>query len=353
MARMNKTIIRGGLEALYYSGGHRLARRFLGGLGAILTFHHVRPASSGEFQPNRALQVSPQFLDEVIRRLRAADIEIVPLDEARRRILEPETAQRFVSLTFDDAYRDNREHAWPILRRHGAPFTVFVASRFADGSGDLWWVALERAIAGSTNFAVQMNGQLRRFDCASETAKDEAFQTVYWWLRGLPDEIEMRALVHGLCDAAGVDADGICRELCLGWDELRELADEPLATIGSHTHDHFMLAKAPRADIARAEIESGIGRIHAKLGLRPRHLAYPVGDPTSAGPREFAIAAELGLATAVTTRPGVIFADHRDHLTALPRISMNGDFQRLRYLDVLLSGAPTALMNRFRRVNAA
>jgi hypothetical protein len=40
-------------------------------------------------------------------------------------------------------------------------------------------------------------------------------------------------------------------------------------------------------------------------------------------------------------------------MTALPRMSMNGAFQRLRYFDVLLSGAPTALLNRFRRVDAA
>ena len=57
--------------------------------------------------------------------------------------------------------------------------------------------------------------------------------------------------------------------------------------------------------------------------------------------------------TAVTTRPGVLFPDHVSHLTALPRFSVNGDFQRLRYLNVLLSGAPTAFRNRFRRVDAA
>jgi peptidoglycan/xylan/chitin deacetylase (PgdA/CDA1 family) len=82
-------------------------------------------------------------------------------------------------------------------------------------------------------------------------------------------------------------------------------------------------------------------------------LAYPLGDAGSAGPREFALAAELGFKTAVTTRSGVLFSEHREHLTALPRVSLNGHFQAIRYVDVLLSGAPFALMNGFRRVDAA
>jgi peptidoglycan/xylan/chitin deacetylase (PgdA/CDA1 family) len=93
--------------------------------------------------------------------------------------------------------------------------------------------------------------------------------------------------------------------------------------------------------------------IEASLGVRPQHLAYPVGDPTAAGAREFRIAAELGFKTAVTTRPGVLFAGHGRHLTALPRISLNGNFQQLRYVDVLMSGAATAMWNGFRRVDAA
>jgi peptidoglycan/xylan/chitin deacetylase (PgdA/CDA1 family) len=103
----------------------------------------------------------------------------------------------------------------------------------------------------------------------------------------------------------------------------------------------------------RAELENSRAVIQAALGVRPQHLAYPVGDRSAAGPREFAIAAELGFKTAVTTRPGVIFPEHAGHLMALPRISLNGEFQRTRYAKVLISGVATGLANRFRRLNVA
>jgi peptidoglycan/xylan/chitin deacetylase (PgdA/CDA1 family) len=100
-------------------------------------------------------------------------------------------------------------------------------------------------------------------------------------------------------------------------------------------------------------MDMGRSVIEAAVGVRPQHLAYPVGDRSAAGEREFRIAAELGFKTAVTTQPGVIFPEHKDHLMALPRISVNGEFQQMRYLKVLMSGAATALWNGFRRVRAA
>jgi peptidoglycan/xylan/chitin deacetylase (PgdA/CDA1 family) len=101
----------------------------------------------------------------------------------------------------------------------------------------------------------------------------------------------------------------------------------------------------------RAELEGSRRAIETHLSVSPRHLAYPVGDQASAGPREFAIAAELGFKTAVTTRPGVVFRQHAAHLTALPRISLNGNFQAPRYAKVLMSGAATGLWNGFRPLN--
>jgi peptidoglycan/xylan/chitin deacetylase (PgdA/CDA1 family) len=144
----------------------------------------------------------------------------------------------------------------------------------------------------------------------------------------------------------------ICRNLVMTWDEVRELASDPLVTIGAHTVAHYALAKLPEAR-AREEMKLGADRIAEKVGCWPYHLSYPYGDPQSAGPREFRIAEELGFKTAVTTRKGVLFPEHADHLTALPRVSLNGEYQSSLFTRLYLTGAPFALWNGFRRVDAA
>jgi peptidoglycan/xylan/chitin deacetylase (PgdA/CDA1 family) len=65
------------------------------------------------------------------------------------------------------------------------------------------------------------------------------------------------------------------------------------------------------------------------------------------------MARTTGFKTAVTTRPGMIFPENARHMTALPRVSLNGNYQDARILPVLTSGAATAMWNGFRRINAA
>jgi peptidoglycan/xylan/chitin deacetylase (PgdA/CDA1 family) len=163
----------------------------------------------------------------------------------------------------------------------------------------------------------------------------------------------MRRVVRDLCACYNVDVVSFCREMCMNWHDIAELAGDPLCTIGAHTVNHMVLKKVPSGSTVRAEMEMSRAVLEAALGKRPEHLAFPIGDVASAGPREFRIAAELGFKTALTTRQGMLFKVHRDYLTALPRISVNGEFQRQRYLKVLMSGMGTAVSNRFRRLSVA
>jgi len=349
---MNKAFVRTGLEALYFSGSHVWLRPFVGGVGAILTLHHVRPGRADAFQPNRLLEVTPAFLESAIEAIRGSGVDLVSLDEMHRRLAEQEFGRRFACLTFDDGYRDVIRFAYPILRTHQVPFAVYVPTSFPDRNGELWWLVLEAVIAGRSRIGLVVDNEDRWFDCGTTEEKRQLFEALYWWLRGLPTEADLRLVIRDLAARYDVDVRAFCRELCMSWPEIAQLAADPLVTIGAHTVSHSRLSKLGE-EAARAEMRSSAAIIEAALGTRPRHFAYPVGDPASAGPREFALASEFGFKSAVTTRPGVLFPEHRDHLTALPRISLNGEFQQSRYVQVLLSGAATAFRNNFRRVDAA
>jgi peptidoglycan/xylan/chitin deacetylase (PgdA/CDA1 family) len=286
---LKQTIIRGGLESLYFSGAHAALQPLVGGVGVILTLHHVSPPRPNRFQPNRLLEITPRFLTRVIELLRRSDLDLISLDEMHRRIMQGDFARRFVCLTFDDGYRDTLAYAYPILKAADVPFAIYVATSFPDRLGEIWWLAFEAVIAKNDHIGLVIDGNNRTFACTSVAEKRALYDELYRWLRSRPTETEMRDIVGNLAACYQVDITAFCKDQCMDWPELAQLAADPLVTIGTHSVNHPMLAKLP-ADAARAEMDLSRSVIEAALTVRPQHLAYPFGDPTSTGRREFAIA---------------------------------------------------------------
>jgi peptidoglycan/xylan/chitin deacetylase (PgdA/CDA1 family) len=352
MKQLRSNVIRAGLEALYLTGAHRLFRPIFAGIGSVFMLHHVRPAREAAFQPNSHLEVTPQFLRAMLAHLRSRGVDIVTMDELHRRLTERDFSRRFASFTFDDGYRDNRDFALPLMREFDAPFTVYVASDFAQGAGKLWWITLEMVIAKASRIEATIDGVTSRIDTSTPSAKHAAFERLHDWLRSLPGQDDLAREISALAARHGIDQAGICRDLCMSWEELKPFATEPLVGIGAHSVTHCNLAQQPN-EMAGQEMAISRARIEDALQRPALHFAYPYGDRVAAGPREFALAKAAGFKTAVTTRPGMIFPESADYPTALPRVSLNGNFQDERILPVLTSGAATAMWNGFRRVDAA
>ena len=335
--------------AIAATGADRWGRRLAQGRGAILTLHHVRPATSGGFRPNGLLEVTPGFLDRALALIRAEDYDIVSLDEALARLSDPKPGRFFVALTFDDGYRDNLDHAWPVLAKHQAPWTLYVVRGFAERTARLWWLELEEAIRALPRISVELPDG--RFDAPAGTdaEKQTAFEQLYWRLRKGPEAI-LLSVISELGRQGGIDPVALVERECLPTATLRSLAGAPGVTIGAHTLSHPMLAKHGE-EVARREIVESKAWLEEALEAPVRHFAYPVGDSGSAGPREFALAREAGFASAVTTRPGHLFAEHAGHLHALPRVSLNGLHQSEAALKALLSGLPFLLWNRGQKID--
>ena len=351
MSRKTTSLIKAALSAMHYAGADTMLAPLTAGAGMIFTLHHVRPDAPQDFEPNGILRITPDFLEAVLGEVVNAGFDVIGLDDVPARLSAATAQKPFACFTFDDGYRDNRDYALPVFRKFGLPFTVFVPSKFPAGKADLWWLVLEETIRRANCIEVALQSGFSRYETSTVAGKEHAFHEIYWELRRM-DEDAARAIVADLARSHGVDGRALADNLLLSWDEIREMAKDPLVSFGAHTKGHYALAKLPE-DRARAEIVESIATLEAELGRPCRHFSFPYGDSTAAGEREFRLAADAGVATAVTTRKGLIHARHANGLTALPRVSLNGDYQDTRFVKVLMSGAPFALRDAAQRLLGA
>ncbi|MEE9314825.1 MAG: polysaccharide deacetylase family protein [Rhizobiaceae bacterium] len=340
------------LTGMNLTGLDRIYQQLDTELGMILTFHHVRPDPIPKFSPNAHLSIHPEFLAKVIEFLRGRNIEIISLDEAQQRILNPKELRRFAVFTFDDGYRDTLEHAVPVLAKYKVPYTVYFAPGFIEGTADLWWEGIESLVRQQDGLFLQREEGTVELDCSSLSKKHKTFQYLLHYLTNDTPELDQHRRVREICWPYKIDMSAMLREQMMTWDEVRLISQDPLCTVGAHTLNHRALARLEPKQ-ALNEMVQGASILEMELGLRPAHFAYPYGYLAAANARDFQLAREAGFQTAVTTRPGMIFPEHREHLTALPRLSVNGLFQSMRHFSPLTSGLPTRLSAKMKKLNVS
>jgi peptidoglycan/xylan/chitin deacetylase (PgdA/CDA1 family) len=323
-------------ELAYFSGYARLMQRRNGGAGIVLRFTRVRPRRSQRFQPLKSQEITPRFLDRTIRALKRWKFDIISMDEVCRRAVTLASPRRFVCLSFDGGYKDLMTSAYPVLSRHGVPFTVYVPTAFPDGLGDAWWLALEQVIARENRVSLVMDRDERHFDIPGTSEKYQLYEFLDGWMRSLapPDR---SSAIHDLCKRYSVDLAALSRESSLDWDDLFKLAADPLVTIGSATVNYPVLSSLKDAAVLR-EMTMGRAVAQAAFHRDVRHFAYPFGDRASFRRQHVAMAAEAGFASAASAISGVIEAEGRSNLYALPRLAWDGRQRSLRIMRVMLSG---------------
>ena len=330
------------LELAYFSGLAWLRGRGAGGAGVIMRFERVRPRRAGRFQPLKSHEITPKFLDRTIRALKRWKFDIVSMDEVCQRAVTLASPRRFVCLTFDGAYKDLVTSAYPVLSQHGVPFTVYVPTAFPDGVGEAWWLALEAVIARENRLSLVMDRTEQRFNIANTSEKYLLYDFLEGWMRSLPPP-DLSSAIKDLCTRYSVDLAALSREASMDWADLAELAADPLVTIGSATVNYPILSNL-KDPAALREMTMGRAVAQAAFHRDVKHFAYPFGDRASWRRQHVVMAEEAGFASAVSAISGVVEAEGRTNLHALPRVSWDGRQRSLRAMRVILSGI------RFRQV---
>lgn len=320
----------------HYSGlGKALARRY-GGIGVIFMLHSTVADSATCLEDIRC---PTGVLERTLRWLKDRGFTFVSLDEAVRRLNEP-PQEKFCAFTFDDGYADNLTHALPVMERFAAPFTVYVTTGMMTGEVDAWWFGLAKLVRERDR--IELPGVSRRFDCTDHAGKVRTYGAIEELVHQDYDRLDP---VRRLIAAAGIDCRALALQESLTRDQLRRLAASPLVTIGAHTEQHINLARASAQDVEH-EMTRSRRTLEDILQRDVAHFAYPFGNARACGEREAQIAQASGFRTAVTARRGTLFAEHRNHLFALPREPLGPNETPAR-LHCKVAGVNRALQSLF------
>lgn len=315
-------------EGLYRSGYLKMRQARGTDAGIIFMLHRVAGPGKRILAPNLVAQSG--FLDRALEHIKYLGWDIVSLDEASRRIAFGES-KRFVCFTFDDGYKDTLEIALPIFKRHGAPLCVYVTTGLIDRTTFLWWPVLEDLLVARESVRCVSEGREQQIRTATIEQKRATYELLFPIIKTNSEAVSFFEL-------NGIDPKATLDRFILTWADVQELAAEPLVEIGCHTVTHPALATLSAGD-ARRELEESRRVLEEKTGRRISHVSYPFGTEKECGAREFQIAREMGFRTGTTTRRGHIVAEHRNHLTALPRINVPGsDSTSLRFIRKNLFG---------------
>jgi len=97
--------------------------------GEVLMFHHITDEFVNVTISCRCpVKVFEHYLDDYAQR----GYEFVAVDEALAILEKGESPKPFCVVTFDDIPDDVYQNAYPILKRRGIPFTVFVTTKYVD-----------------------------------------------------------------------------------------------------------------------------------------------------------------------------------------------------------------------------
>ena len=279
---------------------------------AVLTYHRVAPLADLAGFPGLVSATPGRFaeqMEHLVRHHRVIGMDDLLAARAGRAL-----PRRPVLVTFDDAYRDFAEHAWPVLRRLRLPATLFVPTAFADEpERSFWWDRIYTGVAAAPSGTVlEIPSIPRRTALSGEPGRD------FRQLRA-----DLKSLPHPELLAA---ADAIDAQLgrpplpgqVLGWDELRSLAADGV-TLAPHTRTHPLLPQIEATEL-EAEIAGSYADLVQRIGSVPRALAYPSGAH-SPEVREAVRAA--GYEVAFTTLRGLNRLGRTDWLE-LRRINVGG-----------------------------
>lgn len=272
----------------------------------ILGYHRVVDDFDGIARNEMASMLTSREMFERHLDVVGRHFRFVTLDEIGERLASGEPfTERVAAVTFDDGYRDNYEHAFPILQRKGIPAAVFVVTDLVDRShwqihDKLYYLVAKAYKSWSdprrefsrllTTLGLPASHLLR-----SRVATSSPQMTVSTLLPDL-SQANVARVMAALEANVGNGFHAVPQSLT--WSMIEEMHRAGI-TIGSHTRSHISLP-AESVETVIEELAGSKRVIEEHIGAPVVHFAYPGGGFT---PRDVELLERAGYRFGYTACP--------------------------------------------------
>jgi peptidoglycan/xylan/chitin deacetylase (PgdA/CDA1 family)/CelD/BcsL family acetyltransferase involved in cellulose biosynthesis len=279
---------------------HRLRRRATP-ICHIFIYHRVND-DYDPFLPSIPVMVFRKQMEFLRKNFPVVSLEEIASGEF------PQNREKYcIAITFDDGYRDNFLHAFPVLKDLGMPATFFLATGYIE-TGEMPWydqVCWAFKLTTQPQFSLGSIGGPNA-SLGSRSERLQAMGKTLAWLREAK-EAERTRMIPRLLEALGVPGPLSLPNLMLSWAQVQQMSKEKF-TFGAHTVSHPALSRIS-GERLEAEILESKDKIEEKLQLPVAHFAYPFGQPFDINAESKQAVQRAGFSTAVTTawgfnRPG-------------------------------------------------
>jgi peptidoglycan/xylan/chitin deacetylase (PgdA/CDA1 family) len=298
------------------------SKPFFAGKGIIFMLHRVLPEiERNAYTLNKDLAITPEKLEEFILFFKHKGYVFISLDELADYFDgKIKFQQKFICLTFDDGYQDNLIYGVPILKKHKVPATIYVTNCLPNGTAIMWWYLFENHVKSHSELILNSSKGVSEFQWDDEQDAFSQFGQVSQAIKEIPGN-ELPAVLSQSFGLSVSEMEAHGEAISLSWEEIKELANDPLITIGAHTMNHICL-KQQLEELVVEEMKASKSELEKYIGKEVVHFAYPFGGEVDVSKRELEIAAKVGFRTSTLNQAGSIFKSNKKSKQALARMPL-------------------------------
>ena len=246
----------------------------------VLAYHRIFDIDDNFKYDDELISASKEQFDEQMKFIKKYFCPISMEDVVEACESRKELPENSVLVTFDDGFEDNYTNAFPILKKHNVPATIFISASYINSDDTLWFDKLAYVIKNSKSEYIESETLNLKISLDSNQNRKQTLKKVLESLKKIPNQKRLDALDEIFnAEKDLLSNRDTTQSSTLSWDQVKEM-DKSCISFGSHTLTHPILSQLNSEELNN-ELSLSKKIIEENLSHPIDTIAYPVGTKSA------------------------------------------------------------------------